>query len=190
MLEIDDDDFLTDVSHDVISGEGASNSMDQPLSFDTMPRFITRYDDMFVEYHNDMSIFEYSPVSLHFPVVVSLTPIERVHDMEDVECPDDPLRGQSSYDYDSEDKKLKLVSSSTESVDFGTHNQPKELKIGTSLSPGEKDRLIDLLRSYLDVFAWSYEDMPGLNPSIVQCHLPTLPHARQVKQKLRRFHPQ
>ena len=49
--------------------------------------------------------------------------------------------------------------------------------------------MIDLLRSYLDVFAWSYEDMPGLDLTIVQHHLPILPHARLVKQKLRRLHP-
>ncbi|RVW29022.1 Ribonuclease HI [Vitis vinifera] len=49
--------------------------------------------------------------------------------------------------------------------------------------------LIQLLRAYLDVFAWSYEDMPGLDPSIVQHRLPLLPHARPVKQKLRRLHP-
>ncbi|RVW23466.1 Retrovirus-related Pol polyprotein from transposon 297 [Vitis vinifera] len=40
-------------------------------------------------------------------------------------------------------------------------DQPRELKIGSLLSTEERDRLIHLLRSYLDVFAWSYEDMPG-----------------------------
>ena len=64
-----------------------------------------------------------------------------------------------------------------------------EIRIGSSLSPDEKSKLIDVLRSYLDVFAWSYEDMPGLDPTIVQHHLPILPHARLVKQKLRRLHP-
>ena len=49
--------------------------------------------------------------------------------------------------------------------------------------------MIDLLRSYLDVFAWSYEDMPGLDPSIVQHRLSILPRARPIKQKLRRLHP-
>ena len=39
------------------------------------------------------------------------------------------------------------------------------------------------------MFAWSYEDIPGLNPSIVQHHLPILPYARPVKKKLRRLHP-
>ncbi|RVW22168.1 Retrovirus-related Pol polyprotein from transposon 17.6 [Vitis vinifera] len=32
-------------------------------------------------------------------------------------------------------------------------------------------------------------DMPGLDPSIVQHHLPILPHVRPIKQKLRRLHP-
>ena len=44
---------------------------------------------------------------------------------------------------------------SIESVDFRTPNQPRELKIDTSLSPDERDRVIVLLRSYLDVFARS-----------------------------------
>ena len=63
--------------------------------------------------------------------------------------------------------KVMTVSVSTESVDFRTPDQPRELKIGTSLSPDERDKLIDLLRSHLDVFSWSYEDMPGLDPFIV-----------------------
>ncbi|KAL6321576.1 hypothetical protein AAG906_024569 [Vitis piasezkii] len=47
-------------------------------------------------------------------------------------------------------------------------DDPREIRIGSSLSPDERSRLIDLLRSYLDVFAWSYEDMPGLDPTIVK----------------------
>ena len=74
-------------------------------------------------------------------------------------------------------------------VGFGIENQPRELKIGSPLSTDERNRLNFLLRSYLDVFAWSYKDMSGLNPSIVQHHLPILPHARPLKQKLRRLQP-
>ena len=36
-----------------------------------------------------------------------------------------------------------------------------------------KEQMIALLGEYLDVFTWSYEDMPGLNPSIVVHQLPT-----------------
>ncbi|RVW49172.1 hypothetical protein CK203_087496 [Vitis vinifera] len=53
----------------------------------------------------------------------------------------------------------------------------------------ERNRLIHLLKSYLDVFTWSYKDMLGLDPSIIQEHLPILLHARPVKQKLRRLYP-
>ncbi|RVW24471.1 Transposon Ty3-G Gag-Pol polyprotein [Vitis vinifera] len=98
---------------------------------------------------------------------------------------------EDSFDHDSGpiDERVSPAAGDVETVDFGTEDQPRELKIGSPLSTDERDRLIHLLRSYLDVFAWSYEDMPGLDPSIVQHHLPTLPHARPVKQKLRRLHP-
>ena len=103
---------------------------------------------------------------------------------------DDPLGGQSMCDSDTEDRKVTPISGSIELIDFGTQDQPREIRIGPSLSPDKRSGLIYLLRLYLDVFAWSYEDMPGLNPTIVQHHLLILPHARPVKQKLRRLHPQ
>ena len=189
MLKIDDDDFVTVVTFDVITIEGASDSVDPPLSFDTMSKFVTRFDDVVGGNNNDMSVFEYSPMSLHFPSIVPPTPTTYIHDVDDVRGPDGPLSDQSDFDFDSEERKVTPVSSSTELVDFETPDHPKELKIGTSLSPDERSRLIDLLRSYLDVFAWSYEDMLGLDPSIVRHHLPILPHARPVKHKLRRLHP-
>ena len=77
---------------------------------------------------------------------------------------DDPLGGQSEYDSDIEDKKFTPISCSIELIDFGAQNQPR---IGSSLSLDKRSRLIDVLRSYLDVFAGSYEDMPGLDPTIV-----------------------
>ena len=42
MLKMDDDDFVTDVSHDAISVEGAFDYVDPPLYFDTMSEFVTR----------------------------------------------------------------------------------------------------------------------------------------------------
>ena len=64
------------------------------------------------------------------------------------------------------DEKVSPTIGDVETVDFGIEDQPRELKIGSPLSTDERDRLIHLLRSYLDVFAWSYEDMHGLDPSI------------------------
>ncbi|RVW66637.1 hypothetical protein CK203_063596 [Vitis vinifera] len=55
MHEIDDDDSVTIVTPDVITIEGASDSVDQPLSFDTMSGFVTHFDDVAGGNNNDMS---------------------------------------------------------------------------------------------------------------------------------------
>ena len=189
MLEFDGDGLVsTDITHDTISVEGASDSVDPPLSFDTMSGFVTRFDDI-SDGNNDMSIFEYLLVSQHFPLIAPPAPIAHVCDVDDVGDTDDLLGGKSGSSSDIEDRKVTPVSGSTELIDFGVPDQPREIRIGSSLSHDERSGLIDLLSSYLDVFAWSYEDMPGLDPTIVQHHLPILPHARPVKQKLRRLHP-
>ena len=189
MLEFNGDGLVSiDIAHDTISVEGASDSVDPPLSFDAMSGFITRFDDI-SDGNNDMSIFEYLLVSQHFPLIAPPAPIAHVCDVDDVGDTDDPLGGNSRSNSDIEDRKVIPVSGSTELIDFGVPDQPREIRIGSSLSHDERSRLIDLLRSYLDVFAWSYEDMPGLDPTIAQHHLPILPHARPVKQKLRRLHP-
>ena len=49
--------------------------------------------------------------------------------------------------------KVTPITGSTKLIDFGTPNQPRVIRIGSSLSPDERSRLIDLLKSYLDVFS-------------------------------------
>ena len=44
-----------------------------------------------------------------------------------------------------------------------------------------------LLRDYQDIFAWSYQDMPGLSSEIVQHKLPLNLKCSPVKQKLKRM---
>ena len=92
---------------------------------------------------------------------------------------------QSNSDHHFTNERVSPPFDDLETVHLGIAEQPRELRIGTTLSADERDSLLRLLRSYLDVFAWSYEDMSGLDPSIVQHHLPLVSHARPVKQKLR-----
>ena len=66
--------------------------MDPPLSFDTMFGFVTRFDDI-SDGNNDMSIFEYLPVSQHFPLITPLAPTTHIYDVDDVGDTDDPLGG-------------------------------------------------------------------------------------------------
>ncbi|PKI71931.1 hypothetical protein CRG98_007699 [Punica granatum] len=59
-----------------------------------------------------------------------------------------------------------------EEINVGTEEEPHTLKIKTRLDPIQRARMIDFLKEYQKVFAWSYADMPGLDPSIVKHFLP------------------
>lgn len=45
----------------------------------------------------------------------------------------------------------------------------KPILISNNLSTQEKKHLVELLKEFSDVFAWSYEEMSGLDPNFV-CH--------------------
>ena len=110
MLDMNDDDGLvaTDIIHNTIYIKGASDSMDPPLSFDTMFRFVTCFDDIY-DGNNDMSIFEYLPVSQHFPLITPPAPTTHIYDVDDVGDTDDPLGGQSECDSNTEDRKVTPI---------------------------------------------------------------------------------
>ena len=158
--------------------EGVSEFVDPPLSFDILSGFVTLFDYVSDDSVMDLSIYQYSSISCDdVSLLAPYAPTSHILDIDDEIAQHDL------------DEKVTSTVGDVEIVDFSITNQPRELKIGSPLSTDERDSLIHLLRSYLDVFAWSYEDMPRLDPFIVQHHLPIFPHARPVKYKLRRLHP-
>ena len=46
-----------------------------------------------------------------------------------------------------------------------------------------------LFQEFCDVFAWSYEEMLGIAPSIVVHEIKTYPDAKHVRQRLHQIHP-
>ncbi|RVW58995.1 hypothetical protein CK203_106029 [Vitis vinifera] len=164
-----------------------------------------RYDDGVVphyEYHDEMDMlgiiqslmhygfehYEYLSISCDdVSLLAPHSPTPHIFDIHDeIAQPDLDI---NSFDHDSDpiDWRVSPAIGDVETVNFGIDDQPRELKIGLPLSIDERDTLIHLLelKSYLDVFAWLYEDMSGLDLSIIHHHLPILPHAKPVKQKLR-----
>ena len=51
----------------------------------------------------------------------------------------------------------------------------------------EREQLETLLQKYRDVFAWTYDEMPGLNPGLV-VHSLNVDPGRPVVQPARVFH--
>ena len=71
-----------------------------------------------------------------------------------------------------------------ESVNLGTEIDKKEVKIGANLEESVKSRLIQMLHEYVDIFAWSYEDMPGLDTDILVHRLLMKESCSPIKQKV------
>ncbi|KAM2114316.1 hypothetical protein ACFX1Q_022875 [Malus domestica] len=61
------------------------------------------------------------------------------------------------------------------------------VKIGTTLSPPIRLALIYFLQDNTEVFAWSYEDMPGISPDIICHRLSIDPKTKPVRQKRRSY---
>ena len=91
---------------------------------------------------------------------------------------------------EQEKSEVKPHQEETEVVNLGIGEEKKEVKVGTCMSAKVRDELVILLWDYQGIFAWSYQDMPGLSSEIVQHKLPLNPECSPVKQKLRRMKPE
>ena len=103
---------------------------------------------------------------------------------EDEEIPD-----EIKWMLEQERKAIRPHQEEIEVINLGTEEDKKEIKIGALLDARVKVRIVELLREYPDIFAWSYKDMPGMDPDVVEHRLPLKPECPPVKQKLRRSHP-
>ena len=85
-----------------------------------------------------------------------------------------PQQFGESYD-GPEDAKLIDLANAGES--------PKPVYIATDLLPEEEELLIKTLKEYKDVFAWTYKDLKGVDPTIFQHTIPMKEDAKPRKQR-------
>ena len=60
----------------------------------------------------------------------------------------------------------------------------RPISISASLSAKKRTSLVKLLKEYQDVFAWQYDEMPGLDPGLVAHALNMEPRTRPVVQPM------
>jgi hypothetical protein len=65
----------------------------------------------------------------------------------------------------------------------------EEITIGAACIPQEITAYKTLFQEYQDIFSWSYTEIPGLDPSIVEHCIDTWPGITPVRQKQRPLHP-
>ncbi|XP_030963816.1 uncharacterized protein LOC115984981 [Quercus lobata] len=66
----------------------------------------------------------------------------------------------------------------------------KFTRIGTGMKEKAREDLIQFLRNSIDVFAWSHDDMPGIDPSVITHRLNVYPFFKPIRQKKRVFAPE
>ena len=111
-------------------------------------------------------------------------PVFKAEEEEDEEIPEEISRL-----FRQEERSIQPYKEPLETVNLGSEEERKEVKVGALLSSAVKESLIELLKEFSDVFAWSYQDMLGLDTHIVEHHIPLMPECPPVKQRLRRTHP-
>ena len=93
---------------------------------------------------------------------------------EDYEVP-----GELTRLLQQEERTIQPHEEPVDTINLGTEEDKREVKMGANLEPSVKERRIQWLHDYVEVFSWSYEDMQGLDADIVVHRLPTKEHSHR-----------
>ena len=83
----------------------------------------------------------------------------------------------------------KQQGSPLEEVNLSNSDEKRPVFIAKDLPEDMKIELVNLLKEYKDVFAWTYDEMPGLSATLVTHKLAVSPQAKPVKQAPRNSRP-
>ena len=77
-----------------------------------------------------------------------------------------------------------------ENIFLDEDNPERCTRVGADLEEKTKKDLVCFLRKSIDVFAWSHEDMPDIDPSVITHRLNVHPSSKPVQQKKMVFAPE
>ena len=77
-----------------------------------------------------------------------------------------------------------------EDISLDEKNPERSTRVGADLEGRIKKDLICFLRKSIDVFAWSHEGMPGIDPDVITHCLNVYPSSKLVQQKKSVFAPE
>ena len=77
-------------------------------------------------------------------------------------------------------------------INIGTNNEPKLIKIGKHTSEKERNDLVNLVKEYIDVFTFNYDELKSYREDVSQQTIPLKHDIKEVKpfqQKMRQINP-
>jgi ribonuclease HI len=102
-----------------------------------------------------------------------LVPLERLFDGNDVAVKGEVSNGDADL----------------AECNIGTQEEPKFVKLLSSLTREQRAEYTNLLREFADVFAWTYEDLKTYDTSVIEHKIPLKEEAKPFRQKLRQINP-
>jgi hypothetical protein len=103
----------------------------------------------------------------------------------DRSCPINPLATHEVYAEGNMETIAETISINI-SITLGIM---ENVFVRADCSPGEIQIYIDLFEEFRDIFSWSYEEMPSINPKTVEHEITTYLDAKPVWQKLHLVNP-
>ena len=135
------------------------------------------YDTLLFLHLRDLEIVEIpsNAVTLDF----NLNDAQDTVYMHDDEASDDE---EASYVFskmvESSERGMRPHEDVVDIINLGTKESKREI---TMVNNSEREALIQLFKEYVDVFAWSYQDMPSIDPNIASHKIPTFPDVEPKK---------
>ena len=81
-------------------------------------------------------------------------------------------------------EERRIVAKPTEALEdilLDKNNPAKYTRVGAGMEKKTKQDLVQFLKKSIDVFAWSHEDMPGIDPSVISHRLNVCPSTKPVR---------
>ena len=98
---------------------------------------------------------------------------------------------ENLFDENDMAKNPKMIANEEDMEDYNieTEENLKMIKLSKMLSPEVKQDYIKIMKDFLNVFAWSYDDLKVYDTKVIQHVIPLKEYHRPFKQKLRRINP-
>ena len=90
-------------------------------------------------------------------------------------------------------EEKRIVAEATEALEdisLDENNPERCTRFGADLEEKIKKNLVHFLKKNIDVFVWSHEEMPGIDPNVITHHLNVCLSSKPVQQKKRVFAPE
>ena len=100
-----------------------------------------------------------------------------------------PLEDLFYFDDVAKKPTIEHADSDIEECNIGTEDKPKMIKLAKSVPTDMKKKYIDLFKEFIDVFAWSYEDLKAYDTNIIQHKIPLKENQKPFRLKIRKINP-